>query len=150
MERHLSDESAVRRCTRGVLVGFDHDGEALVDFPDNPYGAPVAAISILALTEKDLNREAILLFEDGAETIPILVGLRQKRADVKAQAAPPPLALEYEGKRLVISAEQEVVLRCGKASILLKKDGSVRIRGTEIVSRATATNRVRGGNVQIN
>ena len=48
------------------------------------------------------------------------------------------------------TASRELVLRCGKASVTLTSDGAVRIRGTDVLSRASATNRIRGGNVQIN
>jgi len=49
-----------------------------------------------------------------------------------------------------IRNDREIVLRCGKASISLKADGTVAIRGTNVASRASQTNRIRGGNVQIN
>lgn len=49
-----------------------------------------------------------------------------------------------------ITHDTEIVLRCGKASIRLKSDGTVAIRGTNVASRASETNRIRGGNVQIN
>lgn len=43
-----------------------------------------------------------------------------------------------------------LVLRCGKASISLREDGKVVIRGTEIVTIASRSNRVKGGSVEIN
>ncbi len=52
--------------------------------------------------------------------------------------------------RIEITSETEIVLRCGKASIHLRSDGTVAIRGTNVASRASETNRIRGGNVQIN
>lgn len=51
---------------------------------------------------------------------------------------------------ITFEAEQVVSLRCGKASIQLQRDGSVLIRGAYVLSRASGTNRIRGGNVQIN
>jgi len=52
--------------------------------------------------------------------------------------------------RIEITSETEIVLRCGKSSIHLRSDGTVAIRGTNVASRASETNRIRGGNVQIN
>ena len=50
----------------------------------------------------------------------------------------------------VISDDTQITLQCGKASIRLTADGTVAIRGTNVASRASQTNRIRGGNVQIN
>jgi hypothetical protein len=50
----------------------------------------------------------------------------------------------------VIADDDQITLQCGKASIKLKSDGTVAIRGTNVASRASQTNRIRGGNVQIN
>ncbi len=50
----------------------------------------------------------------------------------------------------VISDDKQITLQCGKASIRLSADGTVAIRGTNVASRASQTNRIRGGNVQIN
>ncbi|MEQ1829363.1 MAG: hypothetical protein ABL921_25590 [Pirellula sp.] len=50
----------------------------------------------------------------------------------------------------VISDDDQITIKCGKASINLKSDGTVAIRGTNVASRASQTNRIRGGNVQIN
>ncbi len=50
----------------------------------------------------------------------------------------------------VISDDTQITLKCGKASIRLSADGTVAIRGTNVASRASQTNRIRGGNVQIN
>jgi len=147
--RYPAQDALTAKCVRGILCGFDSDGEALVDFPNNEELGPMVAISTVPLTEKDLNREVILLFEDGDATRPILIGLRQARMPEKGEVRKP-LSVECDGQRVVISAEQELVLRCGKASIHLRSDGRVRIRGTDVVSRASATNRLRGGNVQIN
>jgi len=42
------------------------------------------------------------------------------------------------------------VLRCGKASITLTREGKVLIHGSYISSRSTGVNRVKGGSVQLN
>ena len=50
----------------------------------------------------------------------------------------------------IICDDEQITLKCGQASINLKADGTVSIRGTNVASRASNTNRIRGGNVQIN
>jgi hypothetical protein len=55
-----------------------------------------------------------------------------------------------DGKRVVITAEERIELRCGLASIILEKDGRVTIRGSQLTSQASGTNRIRGGAVHLN
>jgi hypothetical protein len=50
----------------------------------------------------------------------------------------------------VLTGEEEVELRCGEASISLKKNGKLVIRGAYVETRAKGTNRIKGGTVQIN
>ena len=57
---------------------------------------------------------------------------------------------ELDGERLVFTADKEIVLRCGDASITLTKAGKVIIRGSYLLSRSSGVNRIKGGSVQIN
>jgi hypothetical protein len=58
--------------------------------------------------------------------------------------------VELDRKRLDLEASDEIRLTCGKSSLVLRRDGSVVIRGVTITSRATQTNKIRGGTVAIN
>jgi hypothetical protein len=71
--------------------------------------------------------------------------------------APPRDALRHalpvvrdEDGVLTITAEQEIVLRCGAAKIALRADGRVTILGGYVLSRSTGPNKIRGGSVHIN
>ena len=55
-----------------------------------------------------------------------------------------------DGKRVVIEGEEEVSLRCGEASITLRRDGRVVVRGAYVETHASGTNRIKGGSVRIN
>lgn len=130
---------------RGLLVGIGADGTPTVDFEGNPEGGPVAAVSTIAVTQRDTGREAVLMFEDGDPRRPILLGL------VQPPASPiPPAELSLDGEQITLSAEKEVVLRCGHASITLTRAGKVLIRGAYVLTRSSGVNRIKGGSVQIN
>jgi hypothetical protein len=58
--------------------------------------------------------------------------------------------LRVDGETIHVSAEHELELRCGKASVTLTADGRVLIRGRGILTHAREVNRIRGGQVQIN
>jgi len=49
-----------------------------------------------------------------------------------------------------VEAADELVLRCGQASIVLRRNGRVVIRGTYVETRAKGVNRIKGGSVLIN
>jgi hypothetical protein len=61
-----------------------------------------------------------------------------------------PLEALVDGKRVVIDAQDEIVLRCGEASITLRRNGRVVVRGTYVETRSRGVNRIKGGTVQIN
>jgi hypothetical protein len=50
----------------------------------------------------------------------------------------------------MVSAKEQLVLRCGKASITLTKEGKVLIQGAYVSSRSSGVNRIKGGSVQLN
>jgi len=53
-------------------------------------------------------------------------------------------------KKVLLEAEEEVVIRCGQGSVTIRESGKVLVKGTEIVSHAKGANRIRGGSVQLN
>ncbi len=58
--------------------------------------------------------------------------------------------LKVDGRRIELEGQEEVVLRCGQASITLRRNGRVVIRGAYVETRAKGTNRIKGGSVLIN
>jgi uncharacterized protein DUF6484 len=143
----------------GRVVGRTPDGRPLVDFPGNA-GAPVPARSALAATRAgrgDLapGVEALLVFDEGDRSRPIVVGLLGAAPggtlleDVLTATERPAEAV-VDGRRLVLEAHDEVVLRCGQSSITLRKDGTIVIRGRKLTSRASELHKIRGGAVFIN
>lgn len=58
--------------------------------------------------------------------------------------------LHVDGKRVVLEGQEEVVLKCGEASITLTRNGKVVIRGKYLLSRSSGVNRILGGSVQVN
>jgi len=62
----------------------------------------------------------------------------------------PGLLEEQVGERIDLKAENQITLKCGKASITLTNAGKVIIRGTYLLNRSSGVNRIKGGSVQIN
>ena len=72
------------------------------------------------------------------------------RAKAASPAEVKPLTAVVDGKQVVIEAADEIVLRCGEASITLRRNGRVIIRGAYVETRSRGVNRIKGGSVQIN
>jgi hypothetical protein len=145
----------------GWIAGFDVQRGVLVDFPGS--AGPVPARSIVPLDHAAAERAAaekagaVLQFENGDPRLPVLMGLLQPAVQTPLLDAllsgPAPgakLEAKVDGKRVVIEGKDEIVLRCGQASITLQRNGKVVVRGTYLETRATGTNRIKGGSVQIN
>jgi hypothetical protein len=62
----------------------------------------------------------------------------------------PAVPAELDGERVLLTADREIVLRCGEASLTLTRAGKVLIRGTYVLSRSSGSNRIKGAAVEIN
>ena len=131
----------------GTLVGLDDAGRPLVVCGLAPDETPLAARSTVPIAPTDAGREVVLMFEAGDVSRPLVLGLIQTlpTADVS-----PSVTAQLDGERLVLTAEREIELKCGKASITLTRAGKVLIRGEYVLSRSSGVNRLKGGVVHIN
>lgn len=128
----------------GIFLGFN-DEAPLVVFPGNARETAVPARSLAELSADMIGAEVALLFQDGDPGRPLIVG----RIVAPARAARS-LDVVRDGDRMRITADERIELRCGKASIVMEKDGRITLRGTYVTSHASAANRIRGGSVNLN
>lgn len=135
-------------CVVGRIVGLGPAGEPLVDW-DGP-GAPgvTPGRAAVAVDRAAVGREAVLLFDHGDPRRPVVVGLIQGPSPVEAN--PTPVAVESDGQRLLLTAQSEIVLRCGEASLVLTRDGKILIRGAYLSTRTAGVTRIKGGAIQLN
>jgi hypothetical protein len=142
--------SKEKRLGLGLVLGsigaWDQLGRPLVDFPGNPTPRFLLARSTVPLNGAAPGKEVALMFVEGDLLRPVITGLLEAppRADGR------PALAELDGERFVFTADKEIVLRCGDASITLTKAGKVIIRGAYVLSRSSGVNRIKGGSVQIN
>lgn len=136
----------------GVLLGIDDAGVPLVAFPGNPVETAVPARTTARLAGSQVGREVALLFEGADPTLPVVIGLlhRPSPAAPAQQHRPTPATATLDGERVVLSADKEIVLKCGKASITLTRAGKILIRGAYLLSRSSGPNRIKGGSIQLN
>jgi hypothetical protein len=137
--------------SRLVALGDDGHTAFVLDTSDAAAAARRAR-SVIDLHGAHIGRSVLLLFERGDPARPIVIGVLcgDEGWPLPEAGAPGQLEFSADGQRLVVSAQQQLVLRCGKASITLTRGGKVLIEGAYVSSRASGVNRVKGGAVQLN
>lgn len=144
-----------------TIVALDAAGAVVLDLGD---GTPVAGRLATAATRERLEaairerRQVVVVFERADRSRPLVVGfLETPRPAAEAASAArsagdslPFIDVEADGRRLKVTAQDEIVLQCGKASITLRRNGRVIVRGTYVETSSEGTNRIKGGQVQIN
>ena len=137
----------------GKLIGFaDNGATPLVIFPGRVTSAAQPARATLDLHASHVGREVVVIFEEKDPSRPIVIGcLHAPAADAAmAQADGVDVEVDADGRRVVVTAKDQVILRCGKASITLTKEGKLLLQGTYISSHSSGAHRIVGGSVQIN
>ncbi len=161
----------------GELIGFNHLGEPQVVFPSSGTEG-VNAISTVAITHEHTGRQVALLFANGDLSKPVVMGLiysplldilnnvefisetesengdeevfpgsQSSQSNVKQTENNTAFV---DGSRVVLEGKEEIVLKCGEASITLTKAGKILIRGKYLLNRSSGVNRIMGGSVQVN
>lgn len=135
----------------GTLVGFRPNGQCpLVTYPGQPGAAALVAQSIVDIQGSHVGRNVALMFERGDPFRPIVMGCIRGAHGLPTTDHASPVEVDIDGERLLVSAAEQIVFRCGKASITLTKAGKIIIQGSYIASRSSGVQRIKGGSVQIN
>jgi hypothetical protein len=143
----------------GRLAGVNNQNDILVEYEGS---GPKAARMIAALNKKDLareeqrGREVLLVFDQGDLQRPIIIGLMENPLEdlvafqLSAEEVKEVKDILIDGKQITIEAESEILLKCGKGSILIRKDGKIILKGTDLLSRSSGRQRIKGSSVSIN
>lgn len=152
--RHTAANYVLRRyltagaegVTRAVVVGQSPDGQLLVVANH----APCRTIACERLESGELLRTP---YRAGDRVLVLLPAADGEPGCVLGRVGPPEPG-EVAGpdgvKETVVRARGRLTLQCGAASITLSEDGKVLIKGVDVLSRATVSNRIKGGSVRIN
>jgi hypothetical protein len=146
----------------GHVASLGAAGAVNVEFPGS--GGAVVARMALPVTPGQLlaavrtSQPVVLLFENGDRALPIVTGFIQPPQNETAiesttesqRNTPQVIEADVDGKRVRIVAQDEIVLQCGNASVTLRRNGRVIIRGTYVETHSEGTNRIKGGQVRIN
>lgn len=165
-------ELAAGEVVIGQLEGLSNAGEPLVNFPQNLADEAIRAMSTLPVNPEHAGRQVALLFTQGDLRSPLIIGLihsplqslidgfqiepaldevdQQSTSDSEGINPGAGINATIDGNRVVLEGREEVVLKCGEASITLTRAGKILIRGKYILNRSAGVNRILGGSVQVN
>jgi hypothetical protein len=79
--------------------------------------------------------------------------VESRRTRQTEDTSPKPVVVieaDVDGRRVRVLAKDEIVLECGKASITLRRNGRVVVRGTHIETNSEGANRIKGAQVRVN
>jgi len=148
LRRATTDRTALEAQV-GTVVAVQDGTVPRVEFPGNPHGPLIARVALSAADGERLSTnwkdtEVLIVFANRDVRQPVIVGL------VRDNLRDPNYYVGEGFPQLCLTAQDELVLQCGEAKIILRRDGKVTIVGNEILSRARTRHRIRGGSVDIN
>lgn len=149
--REVKPEGIEERKITGVVIGtvasVSDDGRICVDLHLKPGSAAIPAAALCEIKKEDVGREVAIMFQNGDLMRPAIIGpvIRDESPDGRETED-----LRAHKKTITLTAEEDIVFQCGKASITLTKAGKIIIRGKYILSRSSGVNSIKGGSVEIN
>jgi hypothetical protein len=133
------------------MMAFDIDDRPMISYADGLKGELIVAKSTVNLLRSHLGSEVVVVCEAGELRKPIIIGVIQARAgSASAASESTPVAISADGQQHLITAEREIVLRCGDASITLTRAGKIILKGKYVLSRSSGVNKIKGAAVDIN
>ena len=145
---------------RGHILRWDNDGLFVeVEGSPEPRAAELGvAMDANMLRDAIASRRVVYLVAGSSDRdLAVIVGVRHELPSLSADE--PQIGkldrsantdARIDGRRITLEATDEIVLRCGPASITLRRNGRVVMRGVQVETRAKGVNRIKGGSVQIN
>jgi hypothetical protein len=151
VDLHRGSEGLVHRVAK--VVGWCQETRAfLIDVPGHET-APLRSLSTIQVSEAEAQRfaesgqEVLVCYDRARPNLPIVVGVLQ---DAVARPSAKSEGLQTDEKALVLQHHERVEIQCGKAKLILTKDGRARLRATDVSMHSSGNYRLRAGSVDIN
>ena len=145
----------------GKIINIDETGRVFVDYAGNSQGKVASrytrSVKLQMLRHAhSANQDVLLVFENSDPMRPVIIDTMSSlvdeivQTDISDSLKSDISEVSIDGKKITFDAEEEVVIKCGKGSITLKKSGKIIIKGTNLISRSSGSNRIKGSSVNIN
>lgn len=162
----LLDELAIKK---GKVAGFRKDGMILVETEEIESLLPAYFVrtTLGALPRLNIGDEVLMVIDSSQAHGYILgvIEVYQQDPDAEdeksATVSSPNEEVEIKlpgklqnvrvnGKKIFIEADDEIHLQCGKGSLFINRQGKIVVRGTNLISRSSGMNKIKGAAVGIN
>jgi Domain of unknown function (DUF6484) len=139
---------AVHTTVERVQLAIAHRHQAVVVFERGDRSRPLILGFLEPLDMNPSSSEAASA--NAAEATEVEPPRDAPAAQADDPAVMPSIEADVDGRRVRLTAQDEIVLQCGSASVTLRRNGRVVIRGTYVETHSDGTNRIKGGQVHIN
>lgn len=128
---HISRPKETHLVSR--IVSINKQGYPIIEYG----GQQLVADMTVNVAISDIGEKCLLVFPDNQDS-PIIVGMLKKPNNV------------VESQDKLIEANESITLNCGKSSLILEANGTVKLKGVTVTTQAYGSNRVKGAAVKIN
>jgi hypothetical protein len=145
--KDIQSVTPYRGLTLGTLIAVENN-RPVIYHPNFTDKSGLIAQTIVPVNLENIGSQVLLSFIDDKYDLPVIVGFL---LDSKGQeVTKSPVKVELDGESLVLTAEREIVLRCGEANITLTRAGKILIKGAYVLSCSSGYNKIKGAAVDIN
>lgn len=131
------DVTSIQSFPVKVMINFESDnGQAVIS---GLVKSTLFSMDVLARQNDTSNHGAIDKSQESVEQSTKILSNK-----------PNTLYTEIDGKKIILTGEKEILLKCGKSSILMRRDGKIVIKGDNITSRSSSASKIKGSSVSIN
>ncbi|MEJ2045830.1 MAG: DUF6484 domain-containing protein [Reinekea sp.] len=140
------------------LVSTDDSSTVMVQWGSHS-PTPARHLSNIDLSELlgtvNSGKEVMITFIDNDVKQPVITGVMASVVGDMVQGASEAgnkavTKVIRDGESIIISANEQITLTCGKSSLILREDGKIVTKGDNILSRASATHKIKGCKVEVN
>lgn len=155
MLNQLTETAEKLTVLQGQVTAFNQEGSIAITGRDgNNVNCFIATLHKSEIPEISVS-DTVIYTMDGNKEYGFILGVvcRYIPTTSKEVTVKPPEKLTdaiVDGQRIFFEAQKEIILKCGTGSIIMKKDGKIVIKGTNIITRARNTNKIKGATVTIN
>jgi hypothetical protein len=138
------------RTQRAVVAGFSPDGVVRVQVPGQPRGLNCLVLQVGAAAPSLREGDEVLVWQDQAGTSDtgVVLGRIGLYGDSATVCSPEEFA--RRPRSLVLEAQEEIILRNGRARIRLGADGDIEIVGESFSSRCRRLVRLLAPMIKLN
>ena len=131
------------------LAGWDEAHGVEVEYANGRRACAETTMELDAVAwQRAIAQARRVLVVPTASGVPVVTGFVQTPGQVPSPSGE--VVVRVDGDRLVLHGREEIELRCGRASLVLRRTGEVEIRGEKVASRSRGANVVTGASIRLN